>query len=92
MSRKRSANESNSLDKQTFKVGDRMHCRWRNRQDRMIEHWPWSTNKCLDSPCEIIETRYNEETHKNEYYVHYIECMFLCFYSSFLTFSQQTTR
>lgn len=45
-------------NKSLYKVGDRMQCRWRKGQDH---------------PCEIIETRFNEELQKHEYYVHYLE-------------------
>jgi len=48
-----------SFDKAIYKIGDRLNCRWRNRQDH--------------TPCEIIETRFNDEQHRHEYYVHYLD-------------------
>jgi histone acetyltransferase MYST1 len=52
--------EADNVDNTQYKLGDRLQCRWRNATRQ-------------DHPCEIIEIRFNEESQKNEYYVHYLE-------------------
>jgi len=48
-----------SVPKETeYKLGTQVQCKWRNGQ----EH-----------PCEIVEMRFNDELHMNEYYVHFVE-------------------